>query len=305
MLVTEDLALALHEALQRGRVFFGEVGGDERLAGQFGVAEPSGFAQPAGRGRFLAGTVTQLAGGAQPARKSLVFTLAEQEFRLLDAGEQVVARSMFSAAFPARTASRPSEASSLSSSALTRFTFSRSCLSDSSSRRRSVDRDLVAITISLGSFDISHQPWPGVPLCAGAWLGPTHRCSPTVAGHRAVASGELRRSRRFPKGGHPLLFPADKGAYLNLHNSSADHWTPAVRAAGLAHRPPYALLHTFAAFSIAAGLSLFELARFMGTSIDQIDKTYGHLLPDSLDRTRSALDVFIHNTAEAAGVSAP
>ena len=32
----------------------------------------------------------------------------------------------------------------------------------------------------------------------------------------------------------------------------------------------------------------------MGTSVDQIDKTYGHLLPDSLDRTRSALDVFIH-----------
>jgi hypothetical protein len=30
----------------------------------------------------------------------------------------------------------------------------------------------------------------------------------------------------------------------------------------------------------------------MGTSVDQIDKTYGHLLPDALDRTRTALDVF-------------
>jgi hypothetical protein len=47
-------------------------------------------------------------------------------------------------------------------------------------------------------------------------------------------------------------------------------------------------------------VSLFELARFMGTSVDQIDKTYGHLLPDSLDRTRSALDAFITNAAEAA-----
>ena len=91
-----------------------------------------------------------------------------------------------------------------------------------------------------------------------------------------------------------------KGGHLNLHYWRADHWTPAVRAAGLAHRPPYALRHTFAAFSIAAGVSLFELARFMGTSVDQIDKTYGHLLPDSLDRTRSALDVFITNAAEAA-----
>jgi hypothetical protein len=30
----------------------------------------------------------------------------------------------------------------------------------------------------------------------------------------------------------------------------------------------------------------------MGTSVEQIDKTYGHLLPDVLDRTRQALDSF-------------
>jgi integrase len=98
----------------------------------------------------------------------------------------------------------------------------------------------------------------------------------------------------------PLLFPGERGGHLNLHHWRADHWTPAVRAAGLAHRPPYALRHTFASFSIAAGVSLFELARFMGTSVDQIDKTYGHLLPDSLDRTRSALNVFVNTTAEKA-----
>jgi hypothetical protein len=31
----------------------------------------------------------------------------------------------------------------------------------------------------------------------------------------------------------------------------------------------------------------------MGTSVEQIDKTYGHLLPDALDRTRHALDAFV------------
>jgi integrase len=66
-----------------------------------------------------------------------------------------------------------------------------------------------------------------------------------------------------------------------------------VRAAGLVHRTPYALRHTFATFSIAAGVSLFELARFMGTSIEQIDRTYGHLLPDTLERARVALDTFL------------
>jgi hypothetical protein len=30
-----------------------------------------------------------------------------------------------------------------------------------------------------------------------------------------------------------------------------------------------------------------------GTSVEQIDRTYGHLLPDSIDRTRGALDAFV------------
>jgi integrase len=89
-----------------------------------------------------------------------------------------------------------------------------------------------------------------------------------------------------------LLFPAERGGYLNLPGWRADEWTPAVRAAGLPHRPPNALGHTFATFAIAAGVSLFELARFMGTSVEQIDRAYGHLLPDSLDRARTALDAF-------------
>jgi hypothetical protein len=44
--------------------------------------------------------------------------------------------------------------------------------------------------------------------------------------------------------------------------------------------------------SIAAGVGLFELARLMGTSVEQIDRTYVHLLPDSLDRAGAALEMF-------------
>jgi integrase len=86
---------------------------------------------------------------------------------------------------------------------------------------------------------------------------------------------------------------------LNLHDWRRDEWTPAVRAAGLVHRSPYALRHTYASFAIAAGVSLFELARFMGTSAEQIDRTYGHLLPDSIDRTRTALNAFLAAQSEA------
>jgi hypothetical protein len=31
----------------------------------------------------------------------------------------------------------------------------------------------------------------------------------------------------------------------------------------------------------------------MGTSVEQIGRTYGHLLPDSLERARTALDSFL------------
>jgi integrase len=65
-----------------------------------------------------------------------------------------------------------------------------------------------------------------------------------------------------------------------------------VRAAGIEHGSPYALRHSYASWAIAAGVGLFELARMMGTSVKQIDKTYGHLLPDSIDRARVALDSF-------------
>jgi hypothetical protein len=58
-----------------------------------------------------------------------------------------------------------------------------------------------------------------------------------------------------------------------LHNWRRDHWNPAVRAAGLEHGTPYALRHTYASFAIAAGVSLFELARFMGASVEQIPRT--------------------------------
>ena len=39
--------------------------------------------------------------------------------------------------------------------------------------------------------------------------------------------------------------------------------------------------HTYATFSLAAGISLFSLSRRMGTSLDMIDRTYGHLAPDA------------------------
>jgi hypothetical protein len=61
--------------------------------------------------------------------------------------------------------------------------------------------------------------------------------------------------------------------------------------------------HTFASFAIAAGVSLFYFARLMGSSVEQIDRTYGHLLPDSEDYLRSLLDSYDYVTVKKASAA--
>jgi integrase len=89
----------------------------------------------------------------------------------------------------------------------------------------------------------------------------------------------------------PLVFPRKDGEHVNQASWRRDEWKPAMRAwlladPGRVERRPYDLRHTYASFQIAAGVTTFYLARFMGTSLAQIDRTYGHLLPDSEDYVR-------------------
>jgi integrase len=53
---------------------------------------------------------------------------------------------------------------------------------------------------------------------------------------------------------------------------------------------PYHLRHTFATEVLAAPVSIFELARLMGTSVKMIDRTYGHFAQDSEDAIRARLE---------------
>jgi integrase len=91
----------------------------------------------------------------------------------------------------------------------------------------------------------------------------------------------------------PLIFSTKRGTPIDLHAWRCRHWTPALRSAGLAHRSPYAMRHTFASWAIAAGLPTFEIATTMGTSLEQLSDTYAHLLPDAAERARLALDSFV------------
>ena len=66
---------------------------------------------------------------------------------------------------------------------------------------------------------------------------------------------------------------------MNLDNFRRCEWAPAIEAAGI--RKPariYDLRSTFASEALAAGVSVFELARIMGTSVRMIERHYGALL---------------------------
>jgi integrase len=137
------------------------------------------------------------------------------------------------------------------------------------------------------------------------------RVGRAVAVQRKFASGELRRytkterSRRRvpltdralaalervpPRLDTPLQFPATQGGYIDLDNWRSRDWYDALDAAGIERRGPYHLRHTFATEALAAGISVFELSRLMGTSIAMIDRTYGHLARDSEDAIRARLN---------------
>jgi integrase len=88
----------------------------------------------------------------------------------------------------------------------------------------------------------------------------------------------------------PLLFPSPEGGHLDLANWRRREWYPALEAAGISKRGPYHLRHTFATEALAAGVSIFELARLMGCSVKVIDDTYGHLARDSEQAIRARLD---------------
>jgi integrase len=97
--------------------------------------------------------------------------------------------------------------------------------------------------------------------------------------------------------GSPLLFPGERRGYLDIHHFRPFQWRPAQKAAGIRPvRRVYDLWHTFATFALRAGLSTFDLSRYMGASLTMIDRHYGHLARDGREHAIKLLDAL--NTPE-------
>ncbi|HKY12565.1 MAG TPA: site-specific integrase [Gaiellaceae bacterium] len=120
------------------------------------------------------------------------------------------------------------------------------------------------------------------------------KCPKTEASRRAVplqtiahdAIAQQPSSRQ-----STLVFPAQRGGYLDLHNFRNREWKPAQVAAGVKPlRRIYDLRHTFATFALRAGISTFDLSRYMGASLTMIDRHYGHLARDGREHAIRLLD---------------
>lgn len=113
------------------------------------------------------------------------------------------------------------------------------------------------------------------------------------ASGRTAAPARSRRSRR-PAAAPGYAAPLSRRPRRISEPARLATGRVAPRDRGGGARLPPALLDAahVAAFSIAAGIPTFLIARQMGTSVEQIEKTYGHLLPDAAEFTRGQLDAF-------------
>ena len=107
---------------------------------------------------------------------------------------------------------------------------------------------------------------------------------------------------RLPRSQDSLLFPNSRGGYIDFRSFGRRHWKPAQTKAGIEPlRHLYDLRHTYATLALRAGVSVFAVSRFMGSSIAMIDYHYGHLAGDSREHAVSLLDALAIERAVDAG----
>jgi integrase len=133
-------------------------------------------------------------------------------------------------------------------------------------------------------------------------LGKTSRSRRQVPlSRRGVAALDRSPARFNP----PLLFAAPEGGLLNLDNFRRREWDPAIELANIA-KPAriYDLRSTFASNALAAGVTVFELAKIMGSSVRMIERHYGALLDGAgagISGRLDALEARLEQTAAAEG----
>ncbi len=111
---------------------------------------------------------------------------------------------------------------------------------------------------------------------------------------------------RLPLSENPVLFANARAGRIDFRNFGRRQWKPAQQRSAIEPlRGLYDLRHTYATFALRAGVPVFAVSRFMGSSIAMIDYHYGHLAHDSREHAVSLLDALAFERAVDAGWTPP
>ena len=94
-----------------------------------------------------------------------------------------------------------------------------------------------------------------------------------------------------PRLDSPFLFAAKRGGPFDFENFRRRDWHDAIDTAGIA-KPArvYDLRATFASNALAKGVTVYELARILGSSVRMIEASYGALLDTAHDSLLERLE---------------
>ena len=127
------------------------------------------------------------------------------------------------------------------------------------------------------------------------------KCTKTEASVRAVPlqAVALAALERLPAGGPRRCCSRRCEVATSTSTTSAPGTgsPPSSPPGSSRSRRIYDLRHTFATFALRAGISTFELSRYMGASLTMIDRHYGHLARDGREHAIRLLDTL--NAAES------
>ncbi|MHB8642675.1 MAG: tyrosine-type recombinase/integrase [Gaiellaceae bacterium] len=116
----------------------------------------------------------------------------------------------------------------------------------------------------------------------------------------------LEALEQLPASDNPILFPNARGGRIDFRIFGRKHWRQAQIKAGVEPvRGLYDLRHTYATFALRAGVPVFAVSRFMGTSLAMIDRHYGNLANDSREHAVALLDALAFERSVDVAPNAP
>jgi integrase len=148
------------------------------------------------------------------------------------------------------------------------------------------------IDLHAGTITIDQQWQRGGLVSPKTWRGKRTISPPDVV------MFELRRAIKTTEAADVPMFTGARGGGLRRDAFYAAAWRPALKAAGLGERRYkfHSARHFAVSNMLGRGVSIVEVAQYVGDSAETIMSTYAHFLRDSTSMAKTALDLALSST---------